>query len=231
MPTRGLMLVLSSPSGAGKSTLARALLQEDANIVPSVSCTTRERRPSETDGVHYHFVSQEAFRRQREEGGFLEWAKVHGNYYATPRAAVEQALASGRDIVFDIDWQGTLQLYETCRDDICSIFILPPSAQELHARLTRRAEDSAETIRKRLANAREEIRRWEAYDHVLVNTEFEKTFASLKDIVAQARAQRQGRAVAQSHAASLLDGIDNLVGELDNGLAEISEAVNLTKGP
>src|SRR5690606_5037160 len=151
---RGLMLVLSSPSGAGKSTIARSLLDSDPDLSLSVSVTTRPRRGSEIDGVHYRFVSQREFDRLRDSDALLEWAEVHGNFYATPREPVEAAMADGRDMLFDIDWQGALQLRDKMRADIVSIFILPPSMKELKARLKRRAEDSDEAIEKRLQNAR-----------------------------------------------------------------------------
>src|SRR5205085_2993026 len=143
MSRRGIMLVVSSPSGAGKTTLTRTLLAEEKNISLSISVTTRRKRPSEIDNVHYHFISMREFEALREAGGLLEWAEVHGNCYGTPREPVEAALAAGRDMLFDIDWQGTRQLYRTMRADIVSVFVLPPSAAELKARLERRAEDSA----------------------------------------------------------------------------------------
>src|ERR1044071_6000405 len=138
---RGIMLVVSSPSGAGKTTLTRNLLAQEKNISLSVSVTTRPRRPSEIEHVHYHFISMLEFEAMRDAGGLLEWAEVHGNCYGTPRAPVEAALAAGHDMLFDIDWQGTRQLYRTMRSDIVSVFVLPPSATELKARLERRAED------------------------------------------------------------------------------------------
>ena len=155
---RGIMLVLSSPSGAGKTTLSRNLLEQENKDDPgklelSVSATTRTRRPSEIEGVHYHFLSKRQFEGMRERDELLEWAEVHGNYYGTPREPVEQALAQGRDVLFDIDWQGTRQLLEKMRDDVVSVFVLPPSAQELKTRLIRRAEDSDAVIAERLRNA------------------------------------------------------------------------------
>ena len=150
---RGIMLVLSSPSGAGKSTLARELLAKDDELEMSVSLTTRKKRGSEIDGTHYHFVSDREFERMRDSGSLLEWAQVHGNYYGTPTEPVEQALNSGKDILFDIDWQGALQLMEKARIDVVSIFVLPPSMKELKGRLIRRAEDAPEVIAKRLENA------------------------------------------------------------------------------
>src|SRR5688572_26138470 len=150
---RGVMLVLASPSGAGKSSISRALFEDDPNIALSVSVTTRARRTDEIDGKHYHFIDVPEFKRMREDGELLESAEVHGNFYGTPRSRVEERLSAGRDILFDIDFQGTLQLYEKCRSDMVTIFILPPSIKELRKRLERRAQDSAGTIDKRLKNA------------------------------------------------------------------------------
>lgn len=220
MPSRGLMIVLSSPSGAGKSSLARALLARDSNIVPSVSLTTRAPRPSEVDGVHYRFVPSAEFERTAAQGGLLESARVHGNLYGTPRAPVEEALSAGRDVIFDIDWQGTVQLYEKAREDIVSVFLLPPSAKELRSRLFRRAEDSDEVIARRLANARDEIRQWKAYDHVLVNADFTETFDRLVGIVASARSSRELAREARRHAETLGADLDDLIRELDEGLAD-----------
>ncbi|HEY9214103.1 MAG TPA: guanylate kinase [Ancylobacter sp.] len=188
---RGLMLVLSSPSGAGKSTLARLLLENHPEIHLSVSVTTRERRPSEVKGVHYHFETPERFERMRAAGELLESAEVHGNFYGTPREPVEAALASGRDVLFDIDYQGTLQLYDKMRSDIVGVFILPPSATELKMRLERRAEDASGVIEKRLKNARTEISYWQEYDYVLVNEDLNTTFESLSAILAAERLRRE----------------------------------------
>jgi guanylate kinase len=190
---RGLMLVLSSPSGAGKSTIARNLLESDPALELSVSVTTRPRRPSEIDGVHYHFVSQRDFERLRDTDALLEWAEVHGNCYGTPREAAEQAMSEGRDMLFDIDWQGANQLVEKMPTDIVSIFILPPSMEELKSRLQRRAEDSAETIEKRLANAREEIGHWQEYDYVVVNDDLDRAYGAVRAIVTAERLRRNRR--------------------------------------
>ena len=188
---RGLMLVLSSPSGAGKSTIARNLLEDpEVDLELSVSVTTRERRPSEIDGKHYHFLSVREFERMRDTDALLEWAQVHSNFYGTPRDPVEKAMAEGRDMLFDIDWQGAEQLHDKMRADIVSIFILPPSMAELKNRLKRRAEDTEEVIARRLANAREEIRHWLDYDYVVVNDDLERTFADLKTIVTATRLRR-----------------------------------------
>jgi len=189
---RGLMLVLSSPSGAGKSTLSRLLIEKDKTIQLSVSVTTRERRTTEVEGVHYHFLrNRRQFENMRDGNELLEWAEVHGNFYGTPREPVEQALAEGRDMLFDIDYQGTLQLYEQKREDIVSVFILPPSAAELKQRLERRAEDAAGVIERRLRNARTEIAHWGDYDYVLVNEDLDTTFSALTSILSAERLRRQ----------------------------------------
>jgi guanylate kinase len=188
---RGVLLILSSPSGAGKSTLTRNLVKEDRGIKLSVSVTTRTRRQSEIDGVHYRFIGTEDFHELRERGDLLEWAEVHGNFYGTPRKAVEQSLTSGEDMMFDIDWQGTRQIVEKMRSDVVSVFILPPSMQELRSRLERRAEDSDEVIERRLNNAREEIAQWESYDYVLINDDLQRTFKDLRSILDCERLRRE----------------------------------------
>jgi guanylate kinase len=192
---RGIMLVLSSPSGAGKTTLTRTLLDHENREDPgklelSISVTTRKRRGSEADGVHYHFVSKRRFEAMRDGGELLEWAEVHGNYYGTPREAVERALAEGRDVLFDIDWQGASQLREKMPEDVISVFVLPPSAVELKSRLERRAEDSPDIIVRRLRNAAQEIEHWNEYDYVLVNRDLDKSFARLRAILTAERLKR-----------------------------------------
>lgn len=187
---RGIMLVLSSPSGAGKTTLTRSLLEHDENVVLSVSVTTRDRRGSEIDGVHYHFVTQRRFEAMRNGGELLEWAEVHGHLYGTPREPVERALAAGRDVLFDIDWQGARQLVKTMREDVVTVFVLPPSAAELRARLERRAEDSGATIVRRLRNAAEEIAHWREYDYILINRDLDESFARLRAILGAERLKR-----------------------------------------
>jgi guanylate kinase len=192
---RGIMLVLSSPSGAGKTTLSRNLLEQEniedpGKLELSISATTRTRRPSEIDGVHYHFVSKRQFEGMRDRGDLLEWAEVHGNYYGTPREPVEKALSDGRDVLFDIDWQGTRQLLDKMRDDVVTVFVLPPSAQELKARLVRRAEDSDDIIAERLRNAAEEFLHWNEYDYILVNRDLDKSFARLRAILTAERLKR-----------------------------------------
>lgn len=202
---RGLMLVLSSPSGAGKSTIARNLIESDQGFELSVSVTTRPRRGSEIDGIHYHFQSRREFEMLRDNDELLEWAEVHGNFYATPRAPAERAMADGRDMLFDIDWQGAKQLKEKMRGDIVSIFILPPTMTELKARLKRRAEDQEEVIETRLTNARTEIEHWTEYDFVVVNDDLDRAFSEVRSIVAAERLRRDRRPGLFDFVASLLD--------------------------
>jgi guanylate kinase len=188
---RGLVLILSSPSGAGKTTLTRHLKSEPSlDLQVSVSVTTRAKRHSEVNGHDYEFIDVEAFLKLRDGGDLLEWAEVHGNYYGTPRRPVEKALAAGRDMIFDIDYQGTRQVREKIKDDVVTVFILPPSMGELRARLVRRAEDTRETINRRLANSLTEIERWVEYDYVLINDDLERSFNSLKAILAAERLKR-----------------------------------------
>ena len=188
---RGLMLILSSPSGAGKTTLTRMLLQKkELDLTLSISLTTRKRRSSEADGIHYHFIEKPEFERRREAGELLEYAEVHGNYYGSPREKVEAILSQGRDVLFDIDYQGARQVREKMPQDVVTVFILPPSMSELRARLERRAEDSLDTIAQRLDNARHEIGRWADYDFVLVNDDIQNTFDELQSIVHAERLRR-----------------------------------------
>lgn len=185
---RGFMLILSSPSGAGKTTLTRMLLQtKELDLTLSISVTTRPRRSSEVDGIHYTFITRKQFEALRDGGELLEWAEVHGNCYGTPREPVEKVLAQGRDVLFDIDYQGTQQVKQKTAEDVVTIFILPPSMKELRARLERRAEDPPEVIAKRLENARNEIRRWTQYDYVLVNRDLQTTFSDLFAILTAER--------------------------------------------
>jgi guanylate kinase len=190
---RGLMLVISSPSGAGKSTIARNVLEADRHMSLSVSVTTRARRPSEIEDVHYHFVSHKEFERLKSSDSLLEWAEVHGNFYGTPREPVETAMSEGRDMLFDIDWQGAQQLQDKMPADVVSIFILPPTMQELQSRLNRRAEDSPEVIATRLKNAREEIAHWREYDYGVINDDLDRAFASVRAIVEAERLRRDRR--------------------------------------
>ncbi|MBX3571117.1 MAG: guanylate kinase [Mesorhizobium sp.] len=199
------MLVLSSPSGAGKSTIARNLLEHDPGLELSVSVTTRPRRPSEIDGVHYHFISQREFDRLRDSEALLEWAEVHGNCYGTPREPAEAAMADGRDMLFDIDWQGAEQLNEKMRADIVSIFILPPSMGELKTRLRRRAEDSDAVIEKRLTNARLEIEHWRSYDYVVINDDLDRAYSEVRAVVTAERLRRDRRPGLFDFVTKLLD--------------------------
>ena len=201
---RGIMLVVSSPSGAGKTTLTRNLLEQEENVGLSVSVTTRERRSSEIDGVHYHFISKRRFEAMRDSDELLEYAEVHGNYYGTPREEVEKTLNAGRDMLFDIDWQGTQQLYAKMRSDVVSVFVLPPSADELKHRLERRAEDSSEVIIRRLKNAAEEIPHWNEYDYVLVNRDLDKSFMRLRAILTAERLKRVLKPNLEGFVAELL---------------------------
>jgi guanylate kinase len=184
---RGLMLVLSSPSGAGKTTISRRLLERDRGIAMSVSATTRPKRPGETPGVDYHFVDPTEFNLMLNRGELLEHAKVFGNYYGTPRAPVEQALAGGSDVLFDIDWQGTQQLAQSARADLVSVFILPPSAHELERRLHGRAQDSAVEIAKRMAKASDEMSHWREYDYVILNHDVDTSVDAVHAILAAER--------------------------------------------
>lgn len=202
---RGLMLILSSPSGAGKTTLTRNLKSEN-NLDLSISVTTRAKRPSEIEGVHYRFIDRATFDTMRQHNDLLEWAEVHGNGYGTPRREVEASLAAGRDVLFDIDWQGTQQIVKKARADVVTIFILPPSMAELRSRLIRRAEDAEEVIVKRLANARDEIARWSQYDYVIVNHDLQAAYESIKAILTAERLKR-------SRAVGLNDFVDQLLTE------------------
>jgi guanylate kinase len=180
---RGLMLVLSSPSGAGKTSIARQLLQLEPELSLSISVTTRAKRPSEIDGRDYHFIDRAAYDALIAAGELLEHAEVYGNGYGTPRRAVEDALAAGRDVLFDIDWQGTQQLREA-RSDMVSVFILPPSLPELERRLSRRAEDSLTEVRRRLAHVAADVTHFAEYDYVLINSDFEESVARVRQILA-----------------------------------------------
>lgn len=207
---RGVMLVLASPSGAGKSSISRALFAEDPNIALSVSVTTRARRTDEKDGVHYHFIDVPTFEKMRADGELLESAEVHGNFYGTPRAKVEERLSQGRDILFDIDYQGTLQLLRHARADMVTIFILPPSIKELRKRLERRAQDSEGTIEKRLKNARVEMEHYNEYDYVLINEDLEDSTSRVRSILAAARLTRSRFLQLDSFVKDLQDQIDSL---------------------
>jgi guanylate kinase len=187
---RGLLFVLSSPSGAGKSTIARRLLQSDAGIAMSVSATTRPIRPGEVDGVDYHFVDVPHFKDMVAEGEFLEWAHVFGHRYGTPRAPVDAMLAEGRDVLFDIDWQGAQQLYQQAGGDVVRVFILPPSVAELERRLLARGTDDIAIIKARMERATSEISHWDGYDYVLINDEVDRCFTGVRAILDAERLKR-----------------------------------------
>jgi guanylate kinase len=203
---RGLMLVLSSPSGAGKSTLARALLADDNAIRMSVSATTRARRPGETEGKDYFFVAPARFEEMVKAGAFYEHAHVFDHRYGTPKQPVLDALADGRDVLFDIDWQGTQQLKEQARDDLVSIFILPPSHDELERRLKARAQDTDEVVAGRMAKAGAEISHWPEYDYVVVNRDVKLALEQIRSILIAERARR-----------TRLVGVGEFVAELTKG--------------
>jgi guanylate kinase len=188
---RGLMLVLSSPSGAGKTTLSRMLLTEERNIALSISVTTRPRRPGEVHGRHYHFIDRARFDELRKSGELLEYAEVFGNLYGTPRKPVEKAMRQGRDVLFDVDWQGTRQLRNRAPKDLISVFILPPSGGELARRLHTRAQDNRKVIRARMAKAAGEMSHWQDYDYVVVNRDLDRAFGEVRAILAAERLKRE----------------------------------------
>ncbi len=190
---RGLLLVLSSPSGAGKTTLSRRLLERDPSISMSVSVTTRTPRPGEKDGVDYHFIDRRRFNAMVEAGELIEWAEVFSNGYGTPKAPVEAAIAQGRDMLFDIDWQGTQQLSQALEDDLVRVFILPPSAESLRERLLTRAQDSPTVVAKRMAAAEQEISHWPEYDYVIVNDDLDTSDRAIDAILAAERLKRKRR--------------------------------------
>jgi guanylate kinase len=186
---RGIMLVLSSPSGAGKTTIASRLLK-DPGVEISISHTTRMKRKGEKDGKDYHFVDRETFTRMRDQDAFLEWAVVFDNYYGTTRKPVEEALAAGRDVLFDVDWQGARKLRESAEDDVVTVFILPPSATALEERLRTRAEDAEDVVKRRMRGASNEIQHWDEYDYVVVNTDIEQSVEAVRAILAAERLRR-----------------------------------------
>lgn len=203
---RGLMLVLSSPTAAGKSTIARQLLSErEMDFTLSVSWTTRDRRPSEIEGTHYHFKTRAQFEREVAAGGMLEWAEVHGNLYGTPAEPVEAALVAGRDMLFDVDYQGARQMRERVPTDMVSVFILPPSMRELRQRLRRRAEDSEESMRRRLRTAETEIAQWADYDYVVVNDDLQRALNDVRSIVMAERVRRTRRPGLEAFVEGLLN--------------------------
>jgi guanylate kinase len=204
---RGLMLVLSSPSGAGKTTLSRRLLESDPAIDLSISVTTRPPRPGEVDGRDYHFIDRAQFDAMVARGELLEWAQVFSNRYGTPRGPVETALASGRDVLFDIDWQGTQQLREKGRADLVSVFVLPPSIPDLEQRLKSRAQDTPEVIRSRMAKAADEMSHWAEYDYVVINREIADAFEDVRAILGAERLKRERQPGLSAFVRSLQAGI------------------------
>ena len=207
---RGVMLVIASPSGAGKSSISRSLFQQDPNIRLSVSVTTRAKRSDEIEGIHYYFVDVPTFNRMKADGELLEWAQVHDNFYGTPRARVEEQLAAGNDILFDVDYQGTLQLYQKSRSDMVTVFILPPTIRELRSRLERRAQDSAGTIEKRLRNAKLEMQHYSEYDYIIINDDLEASTQKVRSILAAARLARPRLTQLDNFVKDLQNQIDSL---------------------
>jgi len=203
---RGLMLVLSSPSGAGKTTLSRQLLENDTHIQLSVSCTTRARRASERDGVDYRFIDTATFRDMIDRGAFLEHARVFDHYYGTPSAPVEAALSGGRDMLFDIDWQGTQQLKEKGRDDLVTVFILPPSTRDLEKRLITRAQDSPDIVARRMAKAADEMSHWAEYDYTIINRDIATSLIQLKSILTAERLKRERQVGLSDFVKALREG-------------------------
>lgn len=207
---RGLMFVLSSPSGAGKTTITRAMLKQNNDMIVSISATTRARRSGEVEGQDYHFVDIPTFNNMVENGEMLEHAKVFGNYYGTPRGPVEEALQSGKDVIFDIDWQGTQQLREMARDDLVTVFILPPSARELENRLRKRSKDTMETeaqIRERMSKANSEMTHYSEYDYVLINQDIERTIEQTQMILDAERLKRRRLAGLSDFVRGLTEGL------------------------
>ena len=203
---RGLMLVLSSPSGAGKTTLSRQLLDNDKQIQLSVSCTTRQKRPGERDGVDYRFVDTATFRGMIERKQFLEYAEVFGNYYGTPRGPVDDALNAGKDMLFDIDWQGTQQLRDKGRADLVTVFILPPSTRDLEKRLLTRAQDPKDIVAQRMAKAADEMSHWAEYDYVVVNSDIGTSLTNLKAILTSERLKRERQVGMSGFVKGLREG-------------------------
>ena len=203
---RGLMLVLSSPSGAGKTTLSRQLLENDPHIQLSVSCTTRDRRPGEQGGVDYHFIDAATFRDMIERDEFLEHARVFDHYYGTPSLPVEEALMAGRDMLFDIDWQGTQQLKEKGRDDLVTVFILPPSTRDLERRLISRAQDAPDVVARRMAKAADEMSHWAEYDYTIINKDIGTSVMQLKAILMAERLKRERQLGLSDFVKALREG-------------------------
>lgn len=203
---RGLMLVLSSPSGAGKTTISRRLLACEPELQMSVSVTTRPKRPGEVAGVDYYFIEPTEFDLRVNRRELLEWAKVFGHYYGTPRGAVEAALAAGRDVLFDIDWQGTQQLAERAPEDLVSVFILPPSTRELEQRLRRRARDSNEEVARRMAKAADEMSHWAEYRYIVVNRDLDRSLRQVQAILQAERLRRERQLGLHEFVKALREG-------------------------
>jgi guanylate kinase len=204
---RGLLLVMSSPSGAGKTTLSRKLLDTDRNITMSVSVTTRSPRPGEIEGKDYFFITKDRFAQMRDRNELLEYAEVFGNYYGTPKKPVDEALSKGRDVLFDIDWQGTQQLAQAMEDDLVRLFILPPSADELQNRLINRAQDSSSVVAKRMAEASREISHWPEYDYVIVNDDIDISQGEVMAILSAERLRRKRRVGLTDFVRGLTKGL------------------------
>ncbi|MGB6949499.1 MAG: guanylate kinase [Methyloceanibacter sp.] len=204
---RGLMLVLSSPSGAGKTTLARRLVEAEPDVAMSISCTTRKQRKGEIEGRDYYFVDRESFATMRDRGEFLEWAVVFDNYYGTRREPVEQALRSGRDVLFDVDWQGAEKLCEEAKGDVVTVFILPPSGKVLEQRLNERAQDAPDVVQARMRGASNEIQHFDDYDYVVVNRDVDASLEAVRAILAAERLRR-------SRLTGLKDFVQGLLAEL-----------------
>lgn len=202
---RGLMLVLSSPSGAGKTTLTNLLLKVDKHLHPSISFTTRPKREGEAEGDHYYFTDRDTFLKMAQEGKFLEYAEVFGNFYGTPKTLVEKHLQNGEDVVFDIDWQGNRNLSKISKDDVVSVFILPPSKKELMSRLVKRAQDAHETIELRMAKANSELQHWQEYDYTIVNKDLDESLKKLLSILRAERLKKARRQGVVDFVSKLLD--------------------------
>jgi guanylate kinase len=206
---RGMMFVLSSPSGAGKTTLSRMLIEAMPGLRMSVSATTRAKRPGEVEGRHYHFVDTKRFEEMVKRGELLEWATVFDYRYGTPRAPVEAALSAGQDVLFDIDWQGTQQLREKARDDVVSVFILPPSVADLEKRLHSRAQDSTDVIRRRMSRASHEMSHWAEYDYIVINHDVDAAFAEVQSILKAERLKRERRTGLTTFVRELQRQLEN----------------------
>ena len=205
MPRRGVLLIVASPSGAGKTSLCRRLMADHGGLELSVSMTTRPVRPGEQPGRDYHFVDEAEFQRLVDADAFLEWANVHGNLYGSPRAPVDRALAEGRDVLFDIDWQGAREVARRCKEDAVRVFILPPSLEELRRRLVTRSQDAEDVIDRRIRNAKGEIEHADEFDYVLVNDDFDRSYAELAHIYHAERSRRFRNLWVQGYQQALLN--------------------------